>query len=587
MTEEDAWSLYFDGSSNQRGCGVGILLVSPGEEHTPISVKLDFDVTNNAAEYEACIIGLKAAVALGIKKLRVYGDSSLIINQISGKWKVRSESLAPYQAYLETIAKEVEEVEYTYLRREENQFADALAKLASMINIPKSLTRMPLVIERREAPAHVYALDDGEPNSTQDEDGEPWYSQILKFLQDGEYPPHASKKAKRALQRLSSQYLIQGGQLHKRSYHGRLLLCLATEEAKTVMDNVHAGVCGTHMNGKLLVRKIITLGYYWITMEKDCFEYAKKCDTCQRNANLQHIPPSLLYTFTSPWPFSTWGIDIIGKITPPGQGGHEFILVAIDYFTKWVEAASYATLQAKHVAKFIETNIICRFGIPHEIISDNGTHFQRECADLLERYKIQHHRSSPYRPQTNGAVEAANKNVKTIITKMTETYKDWPHKLHFALWGYRTSIRTSTGYTPFSLVYGTEAVQPVELEIPSLRITLEAKVPEAEWVSARYDELILLDERRLAALSNARVYQQRITRHFNKNVKPRNIKEGDLVLKALRKNVLDPRGKFRPNWAGPYIVKDILSGGAVRLVDMNGDEFASLTNLDQLKKYYI
>ena len=170
---------------------------------------------------------------------------------------------------------------------------------------------------------------------------------------------------------------------------------------------------------------------------------------------------------------------------------------------------------------------------------------------------------------------------------MTETYKDWPLKLPFALWGYRTTVRTSTGATPFSLVYGTEAVQPIELEIPSLRVVLESKIPEAEWARARYDSLVLLDEKRLKALSHVQVYQRRIERHFNKHVKERKIKEGDLVLKALRKTVLDPRGKFRPNWAGPYIVKKILSGGAIELTDMDGDNFYNLTNLDQLKKYYI
>ncbi len=256
------------------------------------------------------------------------------------------------------------------------------------------------------------ALGDEEQDHSSSEGNEPWYSHILKFLQNDEYPPQASKKAQTALRRLASNYVLHEGKLHKKGYHGRSLLCIPQEEAKVIMDNVHGGVCGTHMSGKMLARKIITLGYYWITMEKDCHDYVKKCDTCQKNANLQHVPPSLLYTFTSPWPFSTWGIDIIGKITPPGQGGHEFILVAIDYFTKWVEAASYATLQAKHVAKFIETNIVCRFGVPHEIISDNGTHFQKECADLIAKYKIQHHRSSPYRPQTNGAVEAAKKKCK-------------------------------------------------------------------------------------------------------------------------------------------------------------------------------
>ena len=132
-----------------------------------------------------------------------------------------------------------------------------------------------------------------------------------------------------------------------------------------------------------------------------------------------------------------------------------------------------------------------------------------------------------------------------------------------------------------------EAVQPIELEIPSLRIVLESKLPEAEWVRARYDALVLLDEKRLKALSHVPIYQKRIERYFNKRVKKRNIKEGDLVLKALRKTVVDPRRKFSPNWAGPYIVKKILTGGAVELVDINGDAFYNLTNLDQLKKYYV
>lgn len=193
MTEDDSWALYFDGASNKKGCGVGALLVSPLEAHTPISVKLDFDVTNNAAEYEACIVGMEAAVALGIQKLRVYGDSSLIINQISGRWKVRSESLAPYQAYLETDASQIGEVEYTYLPREENPFADALAKLASMIRIPNGLTEMPLVIERRQEAAYVNVLD----NEKNDEET-PWFTDILKYLRDQEYPPNASKKDQRA-----------------------------------------------------------------------------------------------------------------------------------------------------------------------------------------------------------------------------------------------------------------------------------------------------------------------------------------------------------------------------------------------------
>ena len=148
----------------------------------------------------------------------------------------------------------------------------------------------------------------------------------------------------------------------------------------------------------------------------------------------------------------------------------------MDYFTKQVEVASYSILKAKHVAWFIENNIIYRFGVPQEIISNNGSHFKGEVRKITELYNIEHHKSSPYRPQTNRAVEATNKNIKNILTKMAVTYKDWAEKLPFALWGYRTSICASIGATPYSLVYGSEVVLPTEVEIQSLRVFVETKV---------------------------------------------------------------------------------------------------------------
>ena len=132
------------------------------------------------------------------------------------------------------------------------------------------------------------------------------------------------------------------------------------------------------MNGKKLAKKILRMGYYWNTMETNCISFVKSCHDCHTHANLNHVPPSELYSMTSPWPFFVWGKDVIGRITPKVSNGHEYILVAIEYFTKWVEVASYAILKAKHVAWFIENNIICRFGVLQEIISDNGSHFKGE-----------------------------------------------------------------------------------------------------------------------------------------------------------------------------------------------------------------
>ena len=190
---------------------------------------------------------------------------------------------------------------------------------------------------------------------------------------------------------------------------------------------------------------------------------------------------------------------------------------------------------------------------------------------LVQEYGIQHHRSSAYRPQINGAVEAANKNIKRILRKMVETSRDWSEKLPFTLWAYRTSFRTSTGATPYSLVYGMEAMLPVEIEIGSLSVALEHQISEIEWAQSHYDQLSLLDERRLRAADHVHAYQRKMTRAFRKRVRPRKFKKGDLVLKVLQGLINDPRGKFRPNWSGPYVILDLTQEGVAWLTDLDGN----------------
>ena len=149
--------------------------------------------------------------------------------------------------------------------------------------------------------------------------------------------------------------------------------------------------------------------------------------------------------------------------------------VHLGRFTKWVEVASYARLTSSGVPSFIRSHIIYRYGVPHELISDRGVHFKADVDALLQRYGIQHHRSLAYRSQTNGAVEAANKNIKRIVRRMVETSRDWSEKLPFALWVYRNSFCFSTSATLYFLVYGMKAVLlPVEIEMGSLRVALES-----------------------------------------------------------------------------------------------------------------
>ena len=162
-------------------------------------------------------------------------------------------------------------------------------------------------------------------------------------------------------------------------------------------------------------------------MGADSGAHVWKCHQCQVHKDLKHMPPMPLHTMTSLWPFSPWGIDIIVKIHPTTSNGHEFILVGnglkLPHTKCWT--------QRKLPSSF--TNIICRYGVTHEIISDNGLHFKGEMEKLLQEFNIQHHKSSPYLPQTNRAVEAANKNIGWILKKSTKNYKDWHLQLPYAL----------------------------------------------------------------------------------------------------------------------------------------------------------
>ena len=209
-------------------------------------------------------------------------------------------------------------------------------------------------------------------------------------------------------------------------------------------------------------------------------------------------------------------------------------MVATDYFTKWVEAASYANVTRSVVVRFIKKEIICLYGLPRKIITDNATNLNNKMMkEMCEDFKIQHHNFTPYMPKMNGIVEVANKNIKKIVQKMTVSYKDWHEMLPFALHGYQTLVHTSTGATPFSLVYGMEVVLLFEVEVPSLRILTESGLEEPEWAQTRFDHLNLIEGKRLAAISHGRLYLSRVKNDFDKKVCPRKFNERDLILKKV------------------------------------------------------
>ena len=213
------------------------------------------------------------------------------------------------------------------------------------------------------------------------------------------------------------------------------------------------------------------MGYYWPTMKKDTAEFVKKCHSCQVQATLIHTHPQNLHSMVTLWPFHTWGLDLVGPINPP-PCGYIWILVATEYFTKWVEAVPLRKAIGGAIANFIKENIIVRFGVPRRIISDNGMPFvNSDVRKMLEFYQVKHHRSLPYYSQRNGQAEATNKTLIKIISKMSQEYTGgWAMHLPNVLYAYRNSPKSATGFSPFSLVYGTEVISPAEVMTLSLRV---------------------------------------------------------------------------------------------------------------------
>ncbi|PKI65692.1 hypothetical protein CRG98_013917 [Punica granatum] len=149
------------------------------------------------------------------------------------------------------------------------------------------------------------------------------------------------------------------------------------------MEEVHEGNCGPHMNGLMLAKKLMRLGYFWSTMETDCVKHVRHCHLCQVYANQIRAPANELHPMAAPWPFSMWGMDVIDPVNPKASNGHLFILVAIDYFTKWIEAITLASVTAKAVARFLKRDIIARYGVPVTLITDNAKNLNNKLIDEL------------------------------------------------------------------------------------------------------------------------------------------------------------------------------------------------------------
>ena len=317
------------------------------------------------------------------------------------------------------------------------------------------------------------------------------------------------------------------------------------------MREVHEGICGNHSRARLLMHKMIRAGYYWPTMLKYAQAYVKTCDKCQRFSNFIRQLSEELTPMTAPWPFAQWGLDIMGPF-PIGVRQLKFLVVGINYFTKWVEAEALATITEKNIRSFVWRNKTCRFGIPRILVSDNGKQFNNSAfKGFYSELGIKNHYSSPAHPQANGQVEVTNQSLfKIIKTQLKGAKGIWPNKLPSILWAYRTTARTPTGETPFRLAYESDAVIPAEVGLTSYRVENYAEGKNEEAIRLQLglvDEVHATVEQRLAR------YQNLMAKHYNSNVRHRDFQVRVLVIRKVMGATKDPsQGKLGPNWEGPY-----------------------------------
>ena len=188
-------------------------------------------------------------------------------------------------------------------------------------------------------PEPSVSIDNGEVSPVMSEPS--WMDPIWDYLVDGTLPSDPKEASK--LRARSERFTVNRGTLYKRGFYMPILKCVAKEDANYVLREVHDSICGNHIGARTLVGKTLRQGYYWPTMLKDATKLVRKCKACQEHARISHLPSEPLTSVTSPRPFQQWGLDILGPL-PIGRGQCKFIIVAVDYFTKWTEAEPLATI---------------------------------------------------------------------------------------------------------------------------------------------------------------------------------------------------------------------------------------------------
>ncbi|GJY58749.1 reverse transcriptase domain-containing protein [Tanacetum coccineum] len=358
-----------------------------------------------------------------------------------------------------------------------------------------------------------------------EEEGDTWMTPIYKYLAEETLP--ADMKKARAIRRKSWRFAVINGIIYKKSFLGPWLRCVGPLQANYVLTEIHEGSCSMHAGTRYVVAKALRTGYYWPTMHRDARALIRACQDCQVHKLIPRNPQQKLNPITSPGLFYKWGIDIAGPF-PEGPGKVKFLIVVMDYFTKWIEAKPVATITGNQIKKFVWDNIVCRFELPEEIISDNGKQFR------------------------------------------DDPFKDWN--------------KSKVGSKEQELDGRTPLFIPAEIGMPTIRT---AEVDQVQNNEALQINLDLLEEKREETAIREARSKAKMEKYYNAKVQNTSFKPGDLVYRNNDASRAEDTGKLGPKWEGPYEVTKALRKEAYKLRDRDGKHLPRTWNISNLKKCYV
>jgi ribonuclease HI len=368
--QPELWTMFFDGSLMKTGAGASLLFISPLGKHLRYVLCLHFPTSNNVAEYEALVNGLRIAIELGFRRLDARGDSQLVIDQVMNNSHCRDPKMEAYCDEVRRLEDKFFGLELNHIARRYNETADELAKIASgRTTVPldvfsRDLHQPSVKTDDTPEPEKVSALPEApsaQPEAPLAPEGEAlrveeerngvlpnrdWQTTYLQYLHQGELPLDRAKARRLAWHAKSFVLLGDGKELYHFSPSGILQRCISIAEGQELLQEIHSRACGHHAAPRALVGNAFRQGFYWPTAVVDATRIVRTCQGCQFYAKQTHLPAQALQTIPITWSFAVWGLDLVGPFQK-APGGYTHLLVAIDKFFKWIEVRPQNSIRSE------------------------------------------------------------------------------------------------------------------------------------------------------------------------------------------------------------------------------------------------